>query len=100
VKPYSTKLEVKSLQNADYYFLQVLSKLQGLSSEHHHACEEVLKLQEQLNVITQERDKLSFQLKKTDEGLDLSNYYQVWFFSYLPRDYKEVWNTYTSYIFS
>lgn len=57
--------------------IQIKSKFELLSSKHHLAYEEVQRLQEQLMILTGEREKFSLQVKEMDTGLILLEDYQV-----------------------
>lgn len=65
------QLLVEKLECAD-----LKSKFEDLSSEHHHACEEMNKLQEKLAILAKERDKLQVDVKEMGIGPDILNDYQ------------------------
>lgn len=53
------------------------SKLETLSSEHHHACEELDRLQLELDFFKKEREEFEIRTKELNMGSELSNNLQV-----------------------
>ncbi|XP_038982375.1 kinesin-like protein KIN-7I isoform X2 [Phoenix dactylifera] len=70
------RIELKQCVSGSAEDENLKSKFELLSSEYHHAYGEVQRLQEQLIILTRERDKLSLQVEEKDTGSFLLEDYQ------------------------
>lgn len=69
------------------FFFQILkSKLETVSAEHCHACEELNRLQLELDLLKREREEFAVRTKELDMGSYLSNNLQVLFPSFFSDE--------------